>query len=455
MKKKLGLLSLIIFLAFSAIAGDASIVTIEGKLEKDFVKQIKLYRAVDGEMIEWGSSHVKTDGSFVFALSDPDEGFYYVGLDQAMSFLRYRFYVKNGEAIKLEIGDESYRITGRSPQNKLLNEWQQIYSDIYFQGFAFWNDRTGYVTYFPKLATVLTRAEALKNKISNKDKAFKDFFVFLIDNDIEAATQSLLLTPRTAHPSPEERPAYLQTIVKKDKFCNTNLLKLGDGLRRLTTYTTFQFIQNPGDRENAFKNSLNSICNDTLKGYLVMNQIRGLKTPEAIEEFVAPYSQYLKTDSLQAQYTRLVYSVVSFKKGARAYQFEYPDTKGNNVSLASLKGNVVLVDTWATWCMPCKEEIPYLKKLEEELKGEKIAIVSISVDEEPDHQKWLDMVEKEKLGGIQLFAKGWSEFTKYYRITGIPRFLVFDKEGKIVTVDAPRPSNPALKELLLKTARES
>ncbi|WP_218150442.1 TlpA family protein disulfide reductase [Chitinophaga arvensicola] len=49
-------------------------------------------------------------------------------------------------------------------------------------------------------------------------------------------------------------------------------------------------------------------------------------------------------------------------------------------------------------------------------------------------------------------AKGFSEFAQYYKITGIPRFLIFDKEGKIVTVDAPRPSEPALKALLLQLA---
>jgi hypothetical protein len=61
------------------------------------------------------------------------------------------------------------------------------------------------------------------------------------------------------------------------------------------------------------------------------------------------------------------------------------------------------------------------------------------------------MVLKEELGGTQLFASGWSAITKYYDITGIPRFMLFDTEGKIVTVDAPRPSNPELKVLLQNT----
>lgn len=49
---------------------------------------------------------------------------------------------------------------------------------------------------------------------------------------------------------------------------------------------------------------------------------------------------------------------------------------------------------------------------------------------------------------MQLFADGWSQIVKDYKIKGIPRFMVFDREGKVVSSDAPRPSDPALKALL-------
>ena len=53
-----------------------------------------------------------------------------------------------------------------------------------------------------------------------------------------------------------------------------------------------------------------------------------------------------------------------------------------------------------------------------------------------------------RLKGIQLLANGWSKITKDYKINGIPRFMVFDKKGNIVSADAPRPSNPELKKML-------
>ena len=90
----------------------------------------------------------------------------------------------------------------------------------------------------------------------------------------------------------------------------------------------------------------------------------------------------------------------------------------------------------------------YAKKLEEEMKGMDVIFLGVSVDEARNKQKWLDFIEQEKLGGIQVFASGWSKITKDYKINGIPRFIVIDRKGNVVSFDAPRPSNPALKKML-------
>ena len=82
------------------------------------------------------------------------------------------------------------------------------------------------------------------------------------------------------------------------------------------------------------------------------------------------------------------------------------------------------------------------------MKGTDVVFLGVSVDEAKNKQKWLDFIESEKLGGIQVFANGWSKITKDYRINGIPRFIVIDRKGNVASFDAPRPSNPALKKML-------
>ena len=136
------------------------------------------------------------------------------------------------------------------------------------------------------------------------------------------------------------------------------------------------------------------------------------------------------------------------RKGLPAADFTYPDAAGKQISLSDFKGKVVIVDVWATWCGPCRKELPYLKNLEKELKDEEVVFIGVSLDEDKNLEKWKKFIVDEQLPGVQLFAGGWSKIAKDYKITGIPRFMVFDKQGCIVEVNAPRPSDPALKKLL-------
>ena len=151
-------------------------------------------------------------------------------------------------------------------------------------------------------------------------------------------------------------------------------------------------------------------------------------------------------------------SVQTIATGNPSPDFTFENYKGGKTSLKDLRGNYVYIDVWATWCGPCKQQIPFLKKLEEEFKGKPIKFVSISVDDarrnggswDKAKEKWRNFVKKNKLGGIQLFAdNGWqSDFIKKYGIRGIPRFILIDKEGKILNANAPRPSQESTKNLL-------
>jgi len=140
----------------------------------------------------------------------------------------------------------------------------------------------------------------------------------------------------------------------------------------------------------------------------------------------------------------------SLKKGMPSPKFNYPNTKGINVSLDDLKGKYVYVDVWATWCAPCKQEIPFLKKLDEKFKNKNIVFVSLSIDKVENKEKWLKMVADENLQGIQIMTdKDWnSDFVKAYNIQGIPRFILIDKEGNILDANAPRPSESRLEAYL-------
>jgi thiol-disulfide isomerase/thioredoxin len=140
-------------------------------------------------------------------------------------------------------------------------------------------------------------------------------------------------------------------------------------------------------------------------------------------------------------------------EGNPAPDFLLADVNGKRVSLKDLRGKYVYIDFWATWCVPCIKEIPSLKKTEEEYRGKNVHFVSISYDKAGDLEKWKKYVVENKLTGLQLIADEAmrSLYNKTFNIDLIPRFILLDPEGKIVSGNAPRPSSPKLKELLDKS----
>ena len=133
------------------------------------------------------------------------------------------------------------------------------------------------------------------------------------------------------------------------------------------------------------------------------------------------------------------------KEGEPAIDFKYPDIDGNEFSLANFKGNLVYVDVWATWCGPCIAEIPSLQQLETDYHDKNITFMSISVDK--DQEAWKNMVTEKELGGVQLWANN-RDVSENYAIMSIPRFMLFDAEGNVISTNAPRPSSDDIRGIL-------
>ena len=147
-------------------------------------------------------------------------------------------------------------------------------------------------------------------------------------------------------------------------------------------------------------------------------------------------------ESLKRIYTDKQASSVAFN-GQMFRDFEYDNISGNKTSLSDLKGQYVYVDFWATWCGPCVKEFPALKKLEEDYKSKDLTVLSISTDR--NVEAWKKMVNDKHLGGIQVHFGDDLDIMKSFNIRSIPRFMILDKEGKIIHSDAPKPSSNALK----------
>ena len=117
-------------------------------------------------------------------------------------------------------------------------------------------------------------------------------------------------------------------------------------------------------------------------------------------------------------------------KGLPAPNFSLPDLDGKMVSLSDYRGKVVLLNIWATWCPPCVEEMPSMEKLYQELQGEGLEILAVSIDES-GAQDVLPFMQKHKLSFPALTdTKG--TIKSLYQTTGVPESFIIDKDGILV-----------------------
>ena len=171
---------------------------------------------------------------------------------------------------------------------------------------------------------------------------------------------------------------------------------------------------------------------------------------EGVQEIYSGAMEISTNDEEKAELTEKYNRISKLFKGQPAPKFDYVNYAGGKTSMDDLAGKYVYFDIWATWCGPCIREIPYLKEVEEKYHDANVQFVSVSIDRLDDFEKWKTFIAEKDLGGIQLYADGdWkSSIITDYAIDGIPRFILVDPSGNIVNADAPRPSNPALVELL-------
>ncbi|MFD2036671.1 TlpA family protein disulfide reductase [Belliella marina] len=434
-------------------------IKIEAQVHFDLTNnQVELYEVALGELKQIGSSNISEKGKFGFLFDPEKAGFYHIKLTDKKSSHILRLYIKEAGSYKLDIDESGYRLQSdikTDRVNELLTEWNNLVQKM--ESINSLGSNMTYVDFFPLVENeIIPSRDQFLKKVNTGDPALDDLISMTIKTDVYDQALNFWRFPRSVHPTEEQTPKFYETFRNEVAFDNPQLLELYNGLRMMGNYFFYYSKENGYSKSSYFNSALKDIKDPILLDNFLYTEVNRFKLkPEEYEIIIKPHKDKFiseRSKSLILEFEKLSQS----QKGQKGYDFTYKDPNGKEVSFSSLKGKIVYLDVWATWCGPCIQQIPHLKKLEEEFHGQDIVFLSVSIDEQKDHEKWKKFIEEKELGGVQLFADGaWkSGLVQNYEIKGIPRFMLFDKDGMIISTDAMRPSESALKiqltELLKK-----
>jgi thiol-disulfide isomerase/thioredoxin len=401
------------------------------------------------------------DKTFTYQLAIENPAFYTLRVYRS----QYQFYLNPGEtaSIAVNFGDRTQGpkftgayatvneyLFGRSKSVRdLVGDWQELYAvelDEFNQ----------------KLDTIQTKLESSLDTVPDAAQEIVDLEMARIDY--------LILSLKANYP---EYSAYINQ--KKfnpdsadysffDGFDPNNSyhLMFDDYASLVKSYVATKFDQSKASKDDESESTGErftkkfafidqQITNSEIRDYLKQSELteeiqfgQFYELTDVVNKFIA--------DCKTASYKKLIEGLfakrMTLAPGKQAPVFRYKDISGKEYSLEDFRGNLVYIDFWATWCGPCRHELPYLEELEKDYHGKKVVFVSLSLDD--DMNAWQNMVTEKQMKGVQLHADGaWaSDAAKNYQIKGIPTFYLIDASGAILKPNAPRPSSKEIRSVL-------
>lgn len=329
-----------------------------------------------------------------------------------------------------------------------LNAPAKVYFDYMTDGVSHGDSSTlvnGEFSFAGKISPYSSVRMSLDHYGVGKDRAIYDKDVIYVhfgpENFTISSQDSLTNATITGSKTYDEYAAYVKKVGPMpwdiDKISNQEMA-LAPELASDTAFTNevsrhhFKMLDDYKKKNFLFaKENPNSYFAPSALFMMVSNE----RTIEEAEPVFNALKPDIKATEAGKRIKELIDAHHSLKVGTMAADFAHENIDGKLIKLSSLRGKVVLLDFWASWCSPCRQEIPNLIVQYKKYKDKGFDILSVSIDAKRD--QWIKAMEQEKMSWTQLLETDANEKTasKMYGVTGIPATFLIDRDGKLMSIN--------------------
>jgi len=435
-------------------------VVITGTTGEYVSKEMSLFECRDGIPLLLATTEVAADGTFLLSAETSGTGFYLLGCQGGV---RHPLFLTGTENLKIRFTNYGLTVLqGADNECRLLSDWEKEAAQVRTHAWFFRStggcESVDIETFEKEMTSLKTLAGRVSQQL--KDLQTTDNFTSLMRLKMDVDQLFMRMAYQRSHlgETNEDFISDSDWQLADRLFQQPQMAQLPLIPEMIGVYVEAKAsrqlppVENPsiisGSEYQARAGLIENMCLRQSYLYEVASKMRYY---EMYRQLCDAFADQSFSERMQQALKPIEQSLEWSKPGHEAPDFKAVKTNDEWFSLSDLRGKVVVIDVWATWCVPCLRMMPYFRQLEKDLSDPDLAFLSVCVGALPEKDLWLKLVKENGLTGHLVFVDSWIHgFAKEYRVTSVPRFMIIDRHGRVFSYAAPAPKYPQLKQLILK-----